>query len=236
MSPSVETKAAPRRLFFITHPRTCSNLFTKILALPQQQDVFFQPPGGYFFMPTIDLIDSELQIRGKPVSTWGDETIQQAKETYQSCFEAFQSYLDASEAQGKIAFVKEHVVCLTDPTVQPSWEKNPINEAPWRIQVPESYGTNLTHSELNKWLLPDELLKTFRPTFLVRHPAMVFPSQFRALRDVGALDPTTTTTAAEEPSMRYRFTFYWVRSMFDYYDQLFKQEKESDKSDWVSAP
>lgn len=53
-------------------------------------------------------------------------------------------------------------------------------ETHWLLNVPKTYST--TRSPLNHRLLSDDFLKSWFPTFIVRHPSLGFPSYYRILK------------------------------------------------------
>jgi hypothetical protein len=75
-----------------------------------------------------------------------------------------------------------------------------------------------TRSPLNLTSMPDEFLLTWNPTFLIRHPAMVFPSLYRVCReDVGS----DGFQRPERKPMAPETTTKWVRSLYDFYAARF---------------
>ena len=107
----------------------------------------------------------------------------------QAGVDALEKYETTAEAEGKIAFVKEHAQYMSEPVSRFQFllGEGSVNESPWTVQTPGVYGTGTAQSPLNKTLLPDSFLKTWLPTFLIRHPALTFPSQYRAMIDIKAL-------------------------------------------------
>jgi len=78
-----------------------------------------------------------------------------------------------------------------------------------------------TRSKHNLTVFPDEFLHTITPTFLIRHPAVMIPSNFRAARDQAKLvafrrpDSTAGGPSIIETTMR------WNRALFDFYTDYF---------------
>jgi hypothetical protein len=59
----------------------------------------------------------------------------------------------------------------------------------------------------NETVLPDSLLKTFKPTFLIRHPALAFPSLLRVgIKAFGVADGNN-----------WQQTFRWTKSVYEWY-------------------
>jgi hypothetical protein len=207
----------PRRFYLISHPRTTSNLLVRILALDDQPDVALHQSGalgGYFFAPASGL-EVELGLQGKLIEEWSAVHRNQMKEKLQECFDNLEKYLEGAETDGKIAFVKEHGFLLIEPTARMALihGRGSTREHPWTIRLPSKYGSELTRSPLNETLFADEFLRTWLPTFLIRHPALVFPSQYRAMKDLDVINPVQKDTLQFDMWI----TFRWIRSLYDYW-------------------
>lgn len=72
-------------------------------------------------------------------------------------------------------------------------------------------------SPLNQTVLPDDFLLCFKPTFLIRHPALVFPSYYREhVNTFGKLQLEEEKRELEstlEPFM----IFSHLRKLFEFY-------------------
>ena len=206
-----------RRFYLLTQPRTCSNLLTRILSFGDQPAVARSAGAGqgYFFLPPFELRE-QLKLGVKTVEEWTQDAQDQMKQSYQRCFEELQKYVEAGEAEGQIVFVKEHVYFLTDPTAMSRFVhgRESVKQSPWTVQVPSVYGTEVTHSSLNNTLLPDEFLQTWLPIFLIRHPALMFPSHFRTIRDAISIE-----AAHAEGARSASMTLHWTRTLYDWYMQ-----------------
>ncbi|PYH43926.1 uncharacterized protein BP01DRAFT_384032 [Aspergillus saccharolyticus JOP 1030-1] len=66
----------------------------------------------------------------------------------------------------------------------------PVSSSPSSgVQIPQRYkidGVRSEFSSTNFTSLPDAYLATWRPTALIRHPALVFPSSQRAMHSLKA--------------------------------------------------
>jgi LPS sulfotransferase NodH len=128
-----------KRFLLITCPRTASNLLLKLLALETHENVVITPQGGgpqggngYFFIRN-QMLKGQMGTHGKNMSEWTEYQRVQLKESTQSCYEDLEAYSKKAEAKGKIAFVKEHVHFITEPTAQEEFlfgdtgtEKSPL--------------------------------------------------------------------------------------------------------------
>ncbi|EFE43823.1 hypothetical protein TRV_01397 [Trichophyton verrucosum HKI 0517] len=208
----------PRRFYLITYPRTGSNLLVRMLGLDNQPDfVSGDDRGGYIFLPTIKLM-TDLGLRSKSMADWTPNEIQQVQQSYQECFDEFQEYLEAASLQRRSVIIKEHVHFLVKPTALSELvfgANNTPHDIPWTLQIPESYGLEPKQSFLNQTVLPDEFLKTWSPAFLIRHPALAFPSLYRALWEL-----ETPANDEEADSLgEHCMTLRWTRALYDWYSR-----------------
>ena len=205
-----------RRLYLITYPRSASNLLVRILSLDKQPNVLAPNLGGYFFLPLINL-GNELKIRTKHIEEWTHDEREKTMRMYQNCFDKLEEHMQTAAAEGKTIFVKEHGDFMTEPTAQTRFlfGQDSTKESPWTAQAPSTYGPKLTHSSLNHTALPDEFLQTWLPTFLVRHPALAFPSHYRAIVDVEGAE----AAKAGDREQQLIMTLHWTRTLYDWYTQ-----------------
>ena len=199
----------PPKFWLLTYPRTASNLLTKILALEDQPNI---SPGSYFFAPTLRYRLGEFKTAGKHLDSWTLEQKDVLKQSYQACFESLQKHAQAAAADGKAIYVKEHAPWLMNPVAETEFVfgKGSTQEEPWMVQTSDMGGQ--THSARNETVLPDEFLKTWRPTFLIRHPALVFPSSYRT-----CLDNEGPEVARTEPGHAMEMTMHWSRTMYEWF-------------------
>jgi len=196
-------------------PRSASNLLVRMLALEGQPDLIPRQNGGYFFMDAIKKM-SALDLRMKHVDDWSPEERAEMKQCYQDCFDAFDEHIKKTDAEGKITFVKEHSAFLLEPTAisKALYPDREVKEEPWTIQRPGVTEVG-ARSPNNFTMLPDDFLKTFLPIFLIRHPALAFPSLHRKmeeLKDAGDVD-VSGQPPAQETIMRMK----WSRILYDIY-------------------
>jgi hypothetical protein len=203
---------APRRFCLLTYPRTASNLLTRILALEDQPSLVTGGKREYCFAPTIRLRLGESKTAGRHLDEWTAEERRELMKSYQACFEDLQAQVNMAEAQGKNIFVKEHVPWLIEPVSETKWVfgESSTNELPWTV----NFGPEQTHSLLNETVLPDDFLKAWLPTFLIRHPALVFPSNYRTCVDLEGAE-----AAKNESGHALEMTMHWSRTLFDWYTQ-----------------
>lgn len=158
----------------------------------------------------------ELALRKKQVTDWTDDEVRRAKNELRACFDNFQETLDKASIEGQSIYIKEHVHCLIDPpTLNESVFGSDSSRGaiePWLLGTSGSYGEE-TRSRLNETLFPDEFWKTWLPTFLIRHPALAFPSLLRV-----TLELEGTGDENEDKHLgQHCLTMRWTRSLYDWY-------------------
>ena len=77
-----------------------------------------------------------------------------------------------------------------------------------------------SRSPLNLTFLPDEFLKTWNPTFLIRHPAMMIPSLYRTC--LGNFEMNGFKRTKKEP-LPTELTTKWIRTLYDFYAAHFAE-------------
>ncbi|OAQ71371.1 P-loop containing nucleoside triphosphate hydrolase [Pochonia chlamydosporia 170] len=233
--PNVEETddAVKSPLLIISYPRTASNLFMRMLSLPDQDDALSPESGGYFFYPAIGHM-REAGLLDKPPQQWTEEETKTTQLAFQACYDKLQGLIDTAADQGKLAVIKEHAPFMMSPTVQSNFVHNRQDlSTPWKVAVPNTHSIPNTHSvpnthsdsepnthavpnlgyPLNESVLPDHSLLKCTPTFLIRHPALAFPSYYRVKLAQGmgseAQDPMNQLVQA--------CTLRWTRNLYDWY-------------------
>lgn len=217
-----------QRFLLLTYPRTASNLLVKILALDDQPSLLPNRRKEYYFMPIIRAKMHQFRVAGKHLDEWTADERTRMMKTFQKCFDTLQKHAEIAEVQGKDAFVKEHVPWLVEPVAETKWifGEESIEELPWTVKaLPEQ-----THSILNPTMFPDQVLKTWFPTFLIRHPALVFPSMYRT-----DLNLQGAGVKKSEVMRNLEMTMRWSRILYDWYTQEHSQS-ESSLGDDVTWP
>ncbi|PGH26458.1 hypothetical protein AJ80_01771 [Polytolypa hystricis UAMH7299] len=206
---------APRRFYLLTYPRSASNLLVRILNLDDQNvlpaEDYDGSHAGYFFFQAM-MLRTRLELSGKAIGEWTQDERSQAREAYQKGFDALNNYVNASEARGKLVFVKEHTPLLVEPVKETNFVhgENTSQETPWVVKTPQGEH----QSALNPTILPDEFLKTWSPTFLIRHPALAYPSLYRAVRDMAEKEGAAV---AHPDTLTADMTLHWSRSLYEFY-------------------
>ncbi|KAF2128281.1 hypothetical protein P153DRAFT_386408 [Dothidotthia symphoricarpi CBS 119687] len=205
-----------RRLVLISHPRTTSNLLLKVLNLDEQPDILQLPldrKSTHLFLPGIK-VRFENGIQAKRVCDWSEEEISTTVQNYKEVLEELDIYASRADKEGKIAFFREHSGALMDPVAQTRFYtgETSVRET-WRIETPDRLSAY--RSRLNDTLLPDDFMKDWLPTFIIRHPALAFPSFWRVLQ---------ASNSTQEERIRdgeIVNTYRWTRSIYDCYSSTF---------------
>ncbi|GFN13491.1 hypothetical protein AtubIFM55763_001159 [Aspergillus tubingensis] len=226
------TQSPPRRVLLLSMPRTASNLLLKILSISDQLGAITNDKGGYCFTPTyLKLIKDDLL--SKPITQW---TLKQALEVQgvlQQCLETLEGSSALARDEGKIFFVKEHISWLMNPATiskmlhdadTTNGDASGALMAPdyhsfFRVRVDNKYGRSKGLPPLNETVLPDGYLATWQLAFLIRHPALVFPSMYRADRALKDLYPSGDNPfegLLSESYLKVTLTLRWTRMLYDW--------------------
>ncbi|KAK3290206.1 uncharacterized protein B0H64DRAFT_332807 [Chaetomium fimeti] len=215
----------PTRVWLLTSPRTASNMLVKILNL-DAQNVRPAEHGGYFFL---NAGVKRFTFHDTPMNTWKDEDRAAVYAAQQVAFDNLQEYLDAAEKEGQRVFVKEHAFMMNDPHYESEHTYGPdaVTGTPGTLTAKGI--EHPTRSALNLTSLPDEFLKTWRPTFLIRHPAMMLPSLYRTCirDDVNAFVVDGRKARPGKEPLQCEVTMKWIRTMHRFYEAHF-----GDDSTW----
>ncbi|KAI9788251.1 MAG: hypothetical protein M1816_007017 [Peltula sp. TS41687] len=148
-------------------------------------------------MPSV-LWGFERNSRAKHIEERTQEERQQLQQCYQECFENFERVLNRAEAEQKTVFVKEHSICLAEPTSQSRflYGRNSVNESPWRWQAPGTHEAEVTYSTLNEtpWHFP-----------LATAPSESFQG--------------AEVARAHAAEAKLDMTLHWTRKLYDWYTQ-----------------
>lgn len=218
MDPAYST--APRRVLLITYPRTASNLLVKMLALEDQPNVVSNEMGGYFFWDAF-MKERKTVSEGKPIAQWNAKDTGEVRQAFQQNFNVFEDMSQSAISDGKIFFAKEHTLWFADPGALAQYlsthDYQPSSSR-LDIQLPDPYSmAPMKFSPKNFTIFPDEYLETWTPTFLVRHPALAFPSYYRALQKLekGGF----AEEEIEAPMLELHSTLLWTRLLYDWYHE-----------------
>ncbi|KAF2967262.1 hypothetical protein GQX73_g6316 [Xylaria multiplex] len=209
-----------RRYWLLTMPRTASNMLVRILNL-DEQGVRPAYHGGYFFFPSMM---TRLNLYNKETQ-WTPEDRVGVEGSVKKSFDALQDYLEAAEEAGEKIFVKEHISFLNEVHYEYEHMYQPLDGENGYTPKPAIARRfpGSTRSSLNLTSLPDEFLKTWYPTFLIRHPAMMLPSLYRTAQS--DIELYGSRRAKKEP-FEIEATMKFVRSLFDFYLGYFGKDSQ----------
>ncbi|KAK4108062.1 hypothetical protein N656DRAFT_784598 [Canariomyces notabilis] len=219
------TEQNPKRLFLVSIPRTASNLFVKVINILNQPNVFTNEKAGYFFYPAL-VSASAKNFFNTPLDKWTDEMKTEMRQLYQQCFDNLEAASAEARDKGKLMFTKEHAFwfvnpafmleVLPDPSANGSGEVTArSHQESFRLTMPEAYGPSETFSPLNKTLLSDEYLRTWQFAFLIRHPALAWPSMYRAMMNLSSKLHMMDEDGIKG-AMLSNMTWKWTRYLFDW--------------------
>ena len=156
----------------------------------------------------------------------------------------YTSSLNTFPLQGKIPFVKEHTLFILNPKLIagniPASPNRLVPDKPIVVDhssppSDDSFSTTSATST-NPTVLPDSFLKTMSPIIVIRHPARMIPSFYRAIRE------SNLGIDVNDGDFPVQASFRWSRLTFDWYAQNvcnsatlpgpFKKSERGDKQSW----
>lgn len=232
---TVDMPSQERRYWLLTMPRTASNMLVRVLNL-DGQGVRPARNGGYFFFASMLV---RIGLYAKKADEWTAEDRAAVEEATKKSLEGLQDYIEAAGEEGQKVFVKEHVSFLNDMFFEHEYEYGSVagDEKCPPLPVAARGFSQTTRSPLNKTSLPDEFLKTWHPTFLIRHPALMIPSLYRTAQKGVEMDGKGRAT--NEP-YEVETTLDFVRALYEFYVDHFGQDSQwpvlLDADDVISSP
>lgn len=215
---TIPTENIPPRLLLISVPRTASNLLLKILDIHNQPNVLTNQKGGYFFYDAFMTATRDGHLN-KSIDQWTDPEKTEVRNAFQQCLNTLEEYSAQAQRDNKVMFTKEHAFWFVNPAAMhaqpgdsPSAKGDTCNS--FRLSLPGTYGPKQSFSRHNQTVLPDEYLRTWRLAFLIRHPALAWPSMYRAMvkmSKLGFLDDDGVKGASLS-----NMTLTWTRKLFDW--------------------
>ncbi|KAL2163784.1 hypothetical protein VTH06DRAFT_5843 [Thermothelomyces fergusii] len=208
-----------RRFWLITSPRTASNMLVKILNLDEQGVRPGRMGGGYFFlcaaMERLNRLDT-------PLAAWTEEDREAVRQAQQAAFDELQDHVAAAEGEGQRVFVKEHAFTMTDVFFEHKYAHGDAAVSGEPGTLVARGVDRPTRSPLNLTAMPDEFLKTWHPTFLIRHPAVMLPSLYRTTQ--ADLGDTKVKGRREKGPLKPETTMRWIRALYEFYAAYFPED------------
>ena len=231
----VPTSELPRQFYLLTHPRSGSNLLVHILNLEEQHVITSDEGGGYYFISYVDKMD-EFNVRGKAINTWTQEQRAAIRSVADECYGDLARDIARLESEpGKTIFVKEHCEFLHSPAehlkgYEGTFAMRAKAASPAAVETEAWILNGGSKSENNETLFTDEFLFQWMPTFLVRHPALAYPSHFRAAKDLGW---SKEENLEDDEGLQLQSSLRWIRKLYDFYDEkLPETRKQYGGVDW----
>lgn len=150
-----------------------------------------------------------------PGSEWSDKELQEARLAFQECHDNLNEYIASGEADGKtVIFLKEHGNQLCDPTLRfPEHQQLPGGRKRFNVT------SSLPETIDNPTVFPSAFLEAWTPIFLIRHPALVFPSFCRASSKLLGVSMPDNGPAGKRfrEKMWIAMSFSETRELYDWY-------------------
>lgn len=220
-----ETELSVHNILF-TMPRTASHLLTKLLNLPAQPSLH-RPSNnedGYLFLPAaIQRFRNDLP--GKRWEHWTEEEKTGLRKAFRQGFEEWTKLISEAESTVKSTYIKEHLNWLVDVLAEArlfGYDTGHVEsfQVDWR-----QHTNDPKKSKLNATCIPDEfLIHHVRPTFLIRHPILTFPSSLRTAIDNEGLE----TVLKAEKTQSWECTFQWTYDLYHFYIQQHDFDRRSN--------
>ncbi|ELR04938.1 hypothetical protein VC83_02826 [Pseudogymnoascus destructans] len=191
--------------FILSHPRTASNLFMKIFK--SHPDVV---PAEYPFLDVF-FFGIESQCSRKSPEIEAARTAFQEKtgvsRSYHEAFKKLEDDIRKASEQDKVAFVKEHICVFLKPSVIDSNLEAPRPPCATPQLEPNDAEVRIS---TNPTLLPDDFMLSVSPVFLIRHPALVFPSWYK-------ISTSGLGADIDDSDFPVEVSFRWSRILYDWY-------------------
>ncbi|KAH7082703.1 hypothetical protein BKA63DRAFT_501480 [Paraphoma chrysanthemicola] len=201
---SSPTSQPPAHNILFTIPRTASNLVTRLLNLPNQPNILPHPKDGYFFIHALTSRYTHHAF-DRPFRELSSSQQRNLSSSFSISLTIWSDLVTQAIVQKKGTYIKEHI----NWTIRPDIESRFLHDKSWSSAHHEGSTFNPTH------IPASFLLNTLRPTFLIRHPALTFPSLMRTAIDNEGID--ALLTPASDNSMRWEATYYWHVALYKFY-------------------
>jgi hypothetical protein len=223
--PNNVTYSTPRnRFFLIAYPRTASNLLIRILSLDNQPNIQSAGRGGGYHFAPVNILTRDLKIWDKHIDQWMPNEKDRIWQCYGDCLKELEKTVRKGEAEGKVVFVKEMILGMIEPTLQAKFVfgDDSMKESPWLLDI-SGLDSEQTRSSQNPTVLPDEYLKLWKPIFLIRHPALAFPSLYRIFLEREADEDAG---GGKGRWISLFMTLHWTRTLYSFYATSHSNESE----------
>jgi hypothetical protein len=195
---------APTHHILFTIPHTASNLLTQLLNLPSQPNILRHPEDGYFFVPAIRY-RYQYNTFTRPLTYLSEQEREYLSNALQTSFKAWEEWVVKADNEGGGTYVKEHINWMINPSVESDF-----------LLPSHPFQLGFEHEVRNSTAIPDGFLLSarVRPTFLIRRPALTFPSLLRTAIDNGGLDEVLEEGSAMV--MKWECTYTWHIQLYNF--------------------
>ncbi|EGD91157.1 hypothetical protein H113_00957 [Trichophyton rubrum MR1459] len=222
-----------RHIFLFSVSRTLSNVFCRLLSAQpgwvqsdyHLQEGFFHARDKFDWAP-LDEISDELRQKYIELTHKGVGILQKAREDaikevhmliyLKSKVDGRTSYDTNDQQQDKHLLVKNHSFFAVEPSAlldeaQRGKEVPPLTIVPRPVASEAESGISATpaRTKTNLTFFPDEYLLLWQPVFMIRHPALIVESWYRAETRVVPIN-------VKDKVWSY-LTFWYSRSLYDWY-------------------
>ncbi|KAK4629745.1 Pyrrolopyrazine biosynthesis cluster protein F [Fulvia fulva] len=192
-----------RDVFFFAHTRTASHVLCRLLS---------KQPGwnqsNYHFFHTFKWARKTFGFG--PASGISPQHQKELERRLQEAFDEIQRARSSAAEENRCILLKEHTFYIWEPArlLQSMWG-GPSKQPSFTVIEKES-GDVLDIVKTNPTIFPDSFLRSWRPIFLIRHPAVSFESWYRAESGAQHVDIT-------DKSWAFYTTFRYQRELYDWF-------------------
>lgn len=193
----------PQHNVLISIPRTASNLVTHLLALPSQPSILAKSRDGYFFLPAISA-RFKYSTFARPVTYWTFEEKENLERALCQSALAWETWVATAEQDGRGTYVKEHINWMLRPSVESAFLH------PDSVSATTSKDTKqapIAESTQNPTTILDAFWLRLQATFLIRRPALTFPSTLRTAISNEGIE--TVLGEESEKVMQWECAYQW---------------------------
>ncbi|CEF74574.1 hypothetical protein FGSG_02297 [Fusarium graminearum PH-1] len=199
---SKSPEARTQNVFLFALNRTCSHVLCRLLS---GQPGWIQ--SNYHFKPAFDF--ARESFNWGPLNSVSNEQREGVENLLQGGFDEIQTELESAKTKNLSMFLKEHTFY--------TWEPSKLSQHMWGgppsppFTVDQERSSEITDApKTNPTIFPDKWLLSWRPVFLIRHPALTFESWYRAESGARSLD-------LADRSWAYYTTYQYSRQLYDWF-------------------
>jgi hypothetical protein len=187
----------------------------KILNVHKQPNLLTNQKGGYFFFPAFVQAAQDGHLAKAPAD-WSNEDVEVVREGIQSCTDTLEQWSAKARDENKVLFAKEHAFWVVNPaSFQEAITGNDATEFSKKFRInTDAYGPEQSYSSSNKTTLSDQYLRSWQMAFIIRHPALAWPSMYRAMVKIAA--EGFMDEDGIKGSTKTNMSLRWSRMLYDW--------------------